>query len=215
MPLAGAFRCKNHPDRDGVGICVPCKRVVCADCSTRLDGINHCRECLEAKLGKARRAPSSGRKAFEKVAAAGFVLVAFAALIGVFYLIGAGASGVAWFGAGRSLAKTAANMDTVARGLKQFRRDVGRFPSEREGLAALLEEGAEPIPGWSGPYLMGPEAGEGSPLEDGYGNALHYVPGPPAAIVSPGGNRTLDTDLAALRPGDPGDGDDRVVWIFQ
>jgi hypothetical protein len=40
--------CRNHPDTPGVGICVRCRTVICAACCTRLQGINHCRECLQA-----------------------------------------------------------------------------------------------------------------------------------------------------------------------
>jgi hypothetical protein len=219
-PAPGAFRCKNHPDRDGVGICVPCRRVVCADCSTRLDGINHCRECLEAKIGKARRAPGRSRKAVERVAAAGFVLVAYLVLVGAFYLVGASASGIAWFGAGSRLTKTARNMQVVADGLRRFRDDVGRFPTEREGLRALEREDPEPdtptpIEGWNGPYLPPADAGE-SPLVDGFGTPLRYAGGDDPtgpAIVSLGGDRKLETDLGSLRYGDPGAGDDRVLWV--
>lgn len=39
--------CINHPDTPGVGICVRCRAVICAACSTRLDGVNHCQLCLQ------------------------------------------------------------------------------------------------------------------------------------------------------------------------
>lgn len=41
--------CRYHPERPGVGVCVKCRTVICAECSTRLDGINHCAVCV-AKL---------------------------------------------------------------------------------------------------------------------------------------------------------------------
>ena len=40
--------CRYHPDRPGVGICMRCRASVCADCTTRLDGVNHCHACLKA-----------------------------------------------------------------------------------------------------------------------------------------------------------------------
>jgi hypothetical protein len=61
MALSG--RCRNHPERDGVGICMRCQKVVCSECSTKIDGINHCRECLEALRAQdrpAQRALSAG-----------------------------------------------------------------------------------------------------------------------------------------------------------
>jgi hypothetical protein len=39
--------CHYHPDRHGIGVCMRCGRVICAECTTRLDGINHCHGCLE------------------------------------------------------------------------------------------------------------------------------------------------------------------------
>lgn len=52
--------CHYHRDRPGVGICVRCRVVICAECSTRLDGINHCHACLKA-LGQRKGPTSSGR----------------------------------------------------------------------------------------------------------------------------------------------------------
>jgi hypothetical protein len=40
--------CLYHEDRPGVGVCVRCRVVICAECCTRLDGINHCHACLKA-----------------------------------------------------------------------------------------------------------------------------------------------------------------------
>ena len=42
--------CHYHPDRTAIGVCVRCRRVICTECSTRMDGINHCHACL-AGLG--------------------------------------------------------------------------------------------------------------------------------------------------------------------
>ena len=47
--------CVHHPERAPVGRCVRCRRPVCGECLTRLEGILHCRECLGAEaeaLGK-------------------------------------------------------------------------------------------------------------------------------------------------------------------
>ncbi len=51
--------CVHHPERAPVGRCVTCKRPVCGECHTRLDGILHCRECLgDAARELAPRRPS-------------------------------------------------------------------------------------------------------------------------------------------------------------
>jgi hypothetical protein len=46
--LPQQFRCYNHPDREGVGICVGCRAVVCVECTTKIDRMNYCIRCLTA-----------------------------------------------------------------------------------------------------------------------------------------------------------------------
>jgi hypothetical protein len=51
--------CQYHPDRLGIGICMRCRSVVCAACSTKLDGVNHCHACLKV-LGQKGTTASTG-----------------------------------------------------------------------------------------------------------------------------------------------------------
>jgi len=46
MVSPAGFQCRNHPARGAIGICVICRAPVCADCTTKVDGINHCIACL-------------------------------------------------------------------------------------------------------------------------------------------------------------------------
>jgi hypothetical protein len=52
--------CYYHRDRPGIGVCVRCRRVICAACCTRLRGINHCRACLEALARRDEARPRAG-----------------------------------------------------------------------------------------------------------------------------------------------------------
>ena len=75
--------CRYHPDIPGVGICVRCRTVICADCCTRLQGINHCHECLRALA----RSPARPRGRLTAMLGALAVLgLAWALLFGVFFL---------------------------------------------------------------------------------------------------------------------------------
>jgi general secretion pathway protein G len=47
-----------------------------------------------------------------------------------------------------------AQEEALGDSLRQFRRDLGRFPTESEGLDALFLK-PDGIEGWRGPYLMG------------------------------------------------------------
>jgi len=51
--------CRYHPDRAGVGICMRCRAVICASCSTQVEGINHCFACLKALAARPVRPVSS------------------------------------------------------------------------------------------------------------------------------------------------------------
>jgi hypothetical protein len=218
--VTAALVCPNHPDREGVGICVSCRRVVCADCATKLDGINHCKQCLEKKIGKAREPAAPFWRRAERLFALGGVAGAFCLLFAAYAGIGFAAADIEWFGSGPG--DTARALADASDALRRFQRDVGRFPSEREGLRALLDD--EPVPGapaidkWRGPYLRPRKEGtsEDSALADGYGSRLRYVYGPGRrrpGVLSIGANRELDTDTSALRMNDPADGDDRIQWV--
>jgi hypothetical protein len=76
--------CHYHPDRPGVGVCVRCRVVICSDCCTRLDGINHCHACLK-KLGRLPSAARSSR-ALGTVMAFGVLGLAGLFFLGVFWL---------------------------------------------------------------------------------------------------------------------------------
>jgi general secretion pathway protein G len=74
-----------------------------------------------------------------------------------------------------SRAKTdAANVqiESIASGLDLFLLDVGRYPTDQEGLRALVEQPGN-LTRWNGPYLSRP-----SILTDPWGQAyVYHVPG--------------------------------------
>jgi hypothetical protein len=76
--------CRYHPETPGIGICVRCRSVICDACCTRLQGINHCHECLKALA----RGPSRPRGGVGS-ALAGLLLLGLASalLFGLLLLI--------------------------------------------------------------------------------------------------------------------------------
>jgi hypothetical protein len=83
--------CRNHPARPGVGACPTCGSVICEECSTRVDGILHCRTCL-ANVAReaARRGWRSSRAVLPAVllaplawAATALALYSFVSLLGL------------------------------------------------------------------------------------------------------------------------------------
>ena len=75
---------------------------------------------------------------------------------------------------GRAKADVArSQMSNLVTSLELYYLDVGRYPAEEDGLAALVEapeQDGEPIPGWRGPYLRD-EAG----LIDPWGRPYAYA----------------------------------------
>ncbi len=78
--------CFYHEDRAAIGICMRCRRDICAACCTRLDGVNHCHRCLK-ELGRRsaepRATPASGMVATLVVLLAGslFLFLEFLFLV--------------------------------------------------------------------------------------------------------------------------------------
>jgi hypothetical protein len=83
--------CANHAEREALGVCVHCRKLVCAECVTRVDGINYCVGCLEV-VGASRKSvrPARTSRAAEIVSTmllAGLLaLSVFALLLVVFPL---------------------------------------------------------------------------------------------------------------------------------
>lgn len=50
-----AAACAFHAQREALGVCVACRSRVCAECTTKVEGINYCVRCL------AQRARSEAR----------------------------------------------------------------------------------------------------------------------------------------------------------
>lgn len=83
---------------------------------------------------------------------AGYTLTEMLVVILIITLIAAVVTPTILSQLGRAKAKTASlQLDSTAATLTMFREDTGRFPTEAEGLAALVEDPG--IAGWTGPYL--------------------------------------------------------------
>jgi len=91
---------------------------------------------------------------------------------------------------GRARVKAAElQLQTVASAVELFKSDVGRYPTEQEGLTALVTEPAG-LQGWTGPYLKDSKA-----LLDPWNRPLLYT-------VDPSGQSFVVQSLGA--DGKPG-----------
>lgn len=101
---------------------------------------------------------------------AGFTLLELLVVVTILVALAAAVGTVAlnFLGGARSDAARI-QMGQIEAGLDLFRLDVGRYPTESEGLDALIERpsGADR---WNGPYVKGPET-----LTDPWGGAFRYA----------------------------------------
>jgi general secretion pathway protein G len=111
-------------------------------------------------------------------AAGGFTLVELLVVLAILTLL-AGLVGPRVLGQlGGAKTKTAAvQIADLEKALEIYKLDVGRFPTNDEGLDALNKRPAT-APGWSGPYLKG----AGVPA-DPWGHPFRYAnPGPGGSV---------------------------------
>jgi general secretion pathway protein G len=88
----------------------------------------------------------------------------------------------------------------VMQGLELFRVDVGRYPTQQEGLAALVDS-TPSAPNWNGPYLK-----KESAIQDPWGNPyLYQIPGQHGEVDV----YSLGSDKA---PGGTGEAQDVGSW---
>jgi len=103
---------------------------------------------------------------------AGFTLVELLVVLVILVLLASiiGPRVIGYLGSSRS--KTAdVQIESLVTAVELFRIDVGRYPTDSEGLAALVKPVGS-IGGWNGPYLAKPEL-----PADPWGRAYLYEAG--------------------------------------
>ncbi len=131
----------------------------------------------------------------------GFTLIELLVVLAILGLLAAIASPQVVKYLGKAKADTAKiELNNISAALDLFLVDVGRYPSQQEGLLALVENPRN-IPTWRGPYLKA----KSSPL-DPWGQPYQY------RIPGQRGDYDLFTLGADNAAGGTGDNQDIVTW---
>lgn len=209
------FSCVNHQDRPGVGICVVCKRVFCSECLTRIEDINHCKDCLE-NLAQ-RPAPKNGAR-WQTIVAYVFLPLFFLCYSGGWVLLSLSLPAVEYLKIESKVPINISRLEIVRSGILQLYSDTGRLPTNEEGIRALIVSGPDgiEIEEWDGPYISGEYTDEDENPLDAYNRPFKYLKrsGNKALVASMGGDGEWNTDLEGLGAGEKGDGDDMITWIM-
>lgn len=167
MKERDVVKCARHPGRPAVARCIVCGESVCAECARVIDGSYYC----------ARDEPSAGAESATPRPGGGRLRPAL-------LLVVAAAVGISWgvlaslrpkVEAGAELyrrALTRQRLAEVAEAASAYKRDVGRYPTEEEGLRALVFEPGDGAK-WFGPYLRESYV-EGRAVVDVAGRPLRY-----------------------------------------
>jgi general secretion pathway protein G len=103
--------------------------------------------------------------------AAGYTLTEMLVVIGIICLIAAALTPGLMGQLGRARVKAAElQLQTVSSAVELFKSDVGRYPTQGEGLSALVTDPGG-LQGWTGPYLKDPKA-----LLDPWNRPILYTP---------------------------------------
>ncbi len=169
-------RCERHRDRPAVATCVVCGKAVCAECAAVVDGKYYCRRDVPA--AEAEEARPSRRSGGLRPG----LLLAVAAAVGVSW--GALALLKPVMESGAKLYRselTRARVAEVAAAADDFKRDVGRYPTQEENRGALVEEPPD-VEDWLGPYLPETSVVDGA-VVDAAGEPLGYRASPNEHVV--------------------------------
>lgn len=103
---------------------------------------------------------------------------------------------------GSSRTKTAkVQIESLSTSLELFKLDTGRYPTDREGLSALVQRPAE-VATWSGPYLQ-----KGKVPDDPWGRPYNYR--------SPGQHGAFDIHSLGGDGREGGEGEDQDIMSWQ
>lgn len=186
--IAGST-CAAHPTRTAAALCRVCLARCCGECTTRIQGVNHCARCL-ARAFPPRPEPPPPFRAFAARARLPRSALRIAGVLAAYGSVAllAAAYGIAmpFFENERRLSANKDRLSEVHLALTGYYNDVGRWPSADRGLSGLLAASAEDRDDWGGPYTTArATAGKAPHTEQDQGKVLDVFGRPVFYFASP------------------------------
>ncbi|WP_348626041.1 type II secretion system major pseudopilin GspG [Rhodomicrobium sp. R_RK_3] len=145
---------------------------------------------------------SSLRQSGARTGEAGFTLIELLVVMVILVLLAGLVAPRVMGYLGSSRTKTAkVQVESISTSLELFKLDIGRYPTEREGLGALIERPGN-LASWNGPYLQ-----KNKVPDDPWGRPYHYR--------TPGQSGRFDIYSFGADNQQGGDGEDQDVmsWL--
>ena len=144
------------------------------------------------------RTANRRRREQESTREAGFTLIELLVVLAIIGLLASlTAPRVLKYLGGAKTQTAEVRMRTLSTALDLFRLEVGRYPTEQEGLSALLKAPSS-VPNWNGPYVNRPDE-----LKDPWDRPFQYS--------YPGRNGSYDLASLGADGEEGGDGENRDV----
>lgn len=155
---------------------------------------------IPSRRASGRRQPSRVRAPARAARGAGFSLLEMLFVIAIIGLLAALVLPNLAGGFGKGQVKTTqAQIELLSGAIERFRIDVGRYPTELEGLQVLLTKPGD-VQGWAGPYLS-----KDAIPKDAWGRPFIYKEGENGRFIV----RSLGSDGREGGEGDAKDLDNR------
>ena len=186
-------KCVRHPDRPAVAACVECGDAVCAACAQQAGGRYYCPRHVPAAAGDAAKPV---RRVFRPVPLLVVAAVVALAWLTLYALQPFSREGAKVFQEEMNRARLA----EVAAAAASFKKDMGRYPTAAEGLAALAKQPAVGGERWLGPYLPANYLRKDAVVDAG-GRPLVYrvdAGGSAVSTVGPDGKAGTKDDLTVV-----------------
>jgi hypothetical protein len=197
--------CPEH-GKEFIAECVECKKLLCEDCLVKKNGKYYCKQCSPSIEDKSK--PQKEASKIGLILTISFSIILFIAGVYIF-----ATNLLPIINKSLSTNINMSRLEGVEKALNNLKEDLGRYPTEEEGLKFLITdkplEDKKAHKDWYGPYLP---LGDKNVFNDNFGNPIYYGRLDNESFIQSFG-KNGKRDYIPENPGDKPTGDDFVIWL--